>query len=265
MYVWFDALVNYISTIGWPEDTENFEKFWGTKENPNGIQNAGKDNLRQQSAMWQAMLLSAGLPNSKQIMIHGFITSQGQKMSKSLGNVVSPYELLEKLEGLGLSKDQAIDSLRYYLTREIPTFEDGDFTWERFIESYNANLANGIGNLTSRILKMALNAGMKFDSVKNPQPLNNSLLDELKIDKAADALWDRMKKLDEYIQQHEPFKVIKTDPEKAKKDIEYLLLELHDIALSLQSFLPSTAEQILNGLQNISEENIPRLFPRITE
>jgi methionyl-tRNA synthetase len=265
MYVWFDALVNYISTIGWPEDTENFEKFWGTKENPNGIQNAGKDNLRQQSAMWQAMLLSAGLPNSKQIMIHGFITSQGQKMSKSLGNVVSPYELLEKLEGLGLSKDQAIDSLRYYLTREIPTFEDGDFTWERFVESYNANLANGIGNLTSRILKMALNAGMKFDSVQNPQTLNNPLLDELKIDKAADELWDRMKKLDEYIQQHEPFKVIKTDPERAKKDIEYLLLELHDIALSLQSFLPSTAEQILNGLQNISEENIPRLFPRITE
>ncbi len=265
MYVWFDALVNYISTIGWPEDTENFEKFWGTKENPNGIQNAGKDNLRQQSAMWQAMLLSAGLPNSKQIMIHGFITSQGQKMSKSLGNVVSPYELLEKLEGLGLSKDQGIDSLRYYLTREIPTFEDGDFTWERFIESYNANLANGIGNLTSRILKMALNAGMKFDAVQNPQTLNNPLLDELKIDKAADALWDRMKKLDEYIQQHEPFKVIKTDPEKAKKDIEYLLLELHDIALSLQSFLPSTAEQILNGLQNISEENIPRLFPSITE
>lgn len=265
MYVWFDALVNYISTIGWPEDTENFEKLWGTKENPNGIQNAGKDNLRQQSAMWQAMLLSAGLPNSKQIMIHGFITSQGQKMSKSLGNVVSPYELLEKLEGLGLSKDQAIDSLRYYLTREIPTFEDGDFTWERFVESYNANLANGIGNLTSRILKMALNAGMKFDAVQNPQPLNNPLLDELKIDKAADELWDRMKKLDEYIQQQEPFKVIKTDPEKAKKDIEYLLLELHDIALSLQTFLPNTAEQILNGLQNISEENIPRLFPRITE
>jgi len=84
MYVWFDALVNYISTLGWPEDTIKFEKYWP------GMQVAGKDNLRQQTAMWQAMLMSAGLKPSKQIFIHGFITSDGQKMSKSLGNVINP-------------------------------------------------------------------------------------------------------------------------------------------------------------------------------
>ena len=91
MYVWFDALVSYISTLGWHENEENFRDFWGTKETPNGIQLAGKDQVRQQAAMWQAMLMSAELPSSKQIIIHGFITSNGEKMSKSLGNVIDPY------------------------------------------------------------------------------------------------------------------------------------------------------------------------------
>ena len=98
MYVWFDALVNYISTLGWPNETKKFTEFWGNKENPNGIQVAGKDNLRQQAAIWQAMLMSAGLPNSKQIFIHGFINSGGQRMSKTLGNVVDPFELVKKYD-----------------------------------------------------------------------------------------------------------------------------------------------------------------------
>ncbi len=96
MYVWFDALTNYISTLGWPDDTENFEKFWGTKENPSAIQIAGKDNLRQQSAMWQAMLMAADLPTSKQVFINGFIGVDGQKMSKSIGNVIAPSEMVER-------------------------------------------------------------------------------------------------------------------------------------------------------------------------
>jgi methionyl-tRNA synthetase len=91
MYVWFDALVNYISTLGWPEDLANFQQFWPA------VQVAGKDNLRQQAAMWQAMLMSAGLPNSQQILINGFIGVDGQKMSKSLGNVIKPKEMVERL------------------------------------------------------------------------------------------------------------------------------------------------------------------------
>src|SRR3989344_7720780 len=142
MYVWFDALVNYISAIGWPKE-EDFEKFWkeGTP-----TQYAGKDNLRQQSAMWQAMLMSADLPNSAQIIINGFINSGGQKMSKSLGNVISPSEVVDKY---------GTEALRYFVCRELSTFEDSDFNWERMQESYNANLANGLGNLVSRIMKMA--------------------------------------------------------------------------------------------------------------
>ncbi len=276
MYVWFDALINYVSTLGWPETADEwanyspgsqpihglFEEYWGTKDQPNAIQIAGKDNLRQQSAMWQAMLMSAGLPNSKQIIIHGFITSGGQKMSKSLGNVADPYKILDILQAKGLSKEQAIDALRYYLLREISTFEDGDYTWERLVESYNANLANGLGNLTSRILKMAANAGMSHELLSMKQG-QNSYLEKFELQKAMDEIWHKISACDEYIQKNEPFKKIKTDEAGAKKDIEYLLLELNEIAVTLQSFLPQTSEKILQALKNVLAENIPRLFPRV--
>lgn len=270
MYVWFDALINYISTLGWPcsssspgeeriEERSNdckFNQFWP------GIQIAGKDNLRQQSAMWQAMLMSAALPNSQQIIIHGFITSGGQKMSKSLGKVADPYEILAKLESLGLNKEQATDALRYYLLREIPTFEDGDYTWEHFVETYNAGLANGIGNLTSRILKMAANAGITNTEsrIKNQ---GNELLDRYELAKAADEIWKKIQACDQYIQKEEPFKKIKVDEAAAKKDIEFLLNELESIAQTLRPFLPHTAEQILLALKDLTSGNIPRLFPRI--
>jgi len=177
MYVWFDALINYISTLGWPEDKKNFENFWGTIESPNAVQIAGKDNLRQQSAMWQAMLMAAGLPPSRQILIHGFITAGGEKMSKSMGNIVDPFEILEKLKNYG-----GEDSLRYWFAREMPTFEDGDFTWEKFKESYNVNLANGLGNWTSRIMKMFALAGLKAspDGFESPEIGQSRFLDYLK-------------------------------------------------------------------------------------
>jgi methionyl-tRNA synthetase len=128
MYVWFDALVSYISALDWPENTANFEKFW---INGTPTQYAGKDNLRQQSAMWQAMLMSAHIPNSHQIVINGFINSGGQKMSKSLGNVINPKEIVN---------EYGADAFRYYVLREFNSFEDSDFTMEKFKEAYNANL-----------------------------------------------------------------------------------------------------------------------------
>ncbi len=256
MYVWFDALVNYISALGWPEDVANFEKFWGTKESPNGVQIAGKDNLRQQSAMWQAMLMSAGLPNSKQIIIHGFINSDGQKMSKSLGNVIDPFEVVEKY---------GADALRYWIAREMSTFEDGDFTWNKFKESYNANLANGLGNLTSRILKMAVNAGIancKLQIASFDQQFSD-YLEKREIQKAADWVWQKIKAADEYIAKEEPFKKIKIDAGAGLKDIHYLLEQLQLIAYHAQPFLPDAAEKILVALKGITLEAIPRLFSRI--
>ena len=254
MFVWFDALINYISTLGWPKDMKKFEDFWGTKENRNAMQIAGKDNLRQQSAMWQGMLLSAGLPLSKHIIIHGFILSGGQKMSKSLGNVVDPLEIVEKY---------GTDAFRYWVAKEANTFEDSDFTWEKFKESYNANLANGIGNLASRIIKMAINYGVPAPVVTNSRELANGYLDKFEIQKAANEIWARISELDRMVQETEPFKVFKTNPDKARNDVVMLLEGLHSIAVSLQPFLPETAEKILAALRGGKIKEIGALFPRV--
>src|SRR3989344_4672838 len=144
MYVWFDAVTSYISTLGWPNDAEGlFSKFW---EGGITLQVAGKDQVRFQSLMWQAMLMSAGIKNTDQIFYHGFINSGGQKMSKSLGNVISPYEVVEKY---------GTDATRYILLRHVHPFEDSDITWERLDEWYTADLVNGLGNLVARVMKMA--------------------------------------------------------------------------------------------------------------
>lgn len=258
MYVWFDALINYISTLGWPGDNANFEKFWGTKESPKAIQIAGKDNLRQQSAMWQAMLMSAGLPNSRQIIIHGFITSGGEKMSKSLGNVVDPLEIVSSY---------GTDALRYWFAREASTFEDSDFTVERFRETYNSGLANGIGNLTSRILKMAQNLDMKLPKVNYELPeaaaAYRGYLERYEIQKAANEVWTKVGQLDAYIQQHEPFKLAKTDPDKAREHLDFLLNELMTVAHLLAPILPETSEKILFVFKGDKITEIPRLFPRL--
>ena len=254
MFVWFDALINYISTLGWPKDMKKFEDFWGTKENRNAVQIAGKDNLRQQSAMWQGMLLSAGLPLSKHIIIHGFILSGGQKMSKSLGNVIDSLEIVEKY---------GTDAFRYWVAKEANTFEDSDFTWEKFKESYNANLANGIGNLASRIIKMAINYGVPAPVVTNSRELANGHLDKFEIQKAANEIWARISELDRMVQETEPFKVFKTNPDKARNDVVMLLEGLHSIAVSLQPFLPETAEKILAALRGGKIKEIGSLFPRV--
>ena len=265
MYVWFDALINYVSTLSWTDNKENFEKFWGTEENTKAVQFAGKDNLRQQSAMWQAMLMSAGLPASRHIVIHGFITSDGQKMSKSLGNVVDPFEIVEKY---------GTDALRYYLNREISTFEDGDFSWEKFNEAYTANLVNGIGNLTSRILKMAENANLsitdKLQELENRDVLQTSnpeyaqYLNSFEIKKAADFVFFKISALDLFIQQHEPFKKIKVleTEQQAKEDILFLLEELYMIARLVEPFMPETAKKISEALRVGSL--VSQLFPRLT-
>jgi len=250
MYVWFDALVNYISTLGWPENTKNFEKFWGTNDAPNGIQMAGKDQIRQQAAMWQAMLMSAKLPNSKQILIHGFVTSGGQKMSKSLGNVIDPYEVVGKY---------GTDAFRYYVARELNMFDDSDFTWEKFNERYNADLANGIGNLAARVTKLA------EDNLSEPvSPFLEthlvSPLERFEIGKAIDHVFMKVQNLDKKINDEEPFKLVKVEPERGKLMINELVRELYHIAETLAPFLPDTSEKIKKAIkENKKPEN---LFPR---
>ncbi|MFA5947956.1 MAG: methionine--tRNA ligase [Candidatus Gracilibacteria bacterium] len=140
MYVWCDALSNYITALGYEKETENYKKFW-----PGDVHLIGKDILRFHAGIWIGMLLSAGIKIPKAIYVHGFVTSEGQKMSKSIGNVVDPQEYVKKY---------GIDALRYYLVREIPTTDDGDFSHKRFLDVYNSELANGLGNLLNRVLMM---------------------------------------------------------------------------------------------------------------
>jgi methionyl-tRNA synthetase len=254
MYVWFDALVNYISTLGWPEG-KDFSTYW--QEGGEIIQYCGKDNLRQQAAMWQAMLMAANLPNSTSIVINGFITGgNGQKMSKSLGNVISPFNVVA---GYGT------DALRYFVTRELANFEDADFTLERFREAYNANLANGLGNLVSRIIKMATVNGVELSLEEKTAtyygPGHTSLfLDHFELAKEMDDIWGAIKLLDKSIQDNEPFKKIKTDPVGAKEEINDLLRGLFRVALRLEPFLPQTSVKIQTA---IKENKMPEpLFPR---
>ncbi len=251
MYVWFDALVNYVSTIGWPERKNEFEQWWPV------IQYAGKDNTRQQAAMWQAMLLSAGLPPSKQIVIHGFITSGGAKMSKSLGNVIDPIAIVD---------EYGTDALRYYLLREVSPFEDSDFTMEKFIESYNGNLANGLGNLASRIMKMAEMYGVQStksqgSSVDYQVPREyQSAMEAYRYNDAMQVIWELIGEADARIAETEPFKLMKTDTEAAKKIIAELVQSLAEIAYLLSPFMPTTAEILQNAIKE--DRSLSPLFVR---
>jgi methionyl-tRNA synthetase len=235
MYVWFDALVNYISAVGWPGDMAKFQKWW--VESGGVVQYCGKDNLRQQSAMWQAMLMSAGLTPSQTIVIDGFITSGGKKMSKSEGNVINPVAVVEEF---------GVEPFRYFVARELHPFEDGDFTMEKFKDAYNSHLANGLGNLVSRIMKMAeknLPGPVSLPKADLPNEFKKAL-DQYDIKKAADSIWERVGALDARIQETEPFKLIKTDEQRAISIIKELVIELYAIGKMLAPIMPETSNTI---------------------
>jgi len=256
MYVWFDALVNYVSAIGWPEDTKKFNSWWPV------IQIAGKDNLRQQTAIWQAMLHSAGLPPSKQIFIHGFISVDGQKISKSLGNTIDPYELINKY---------GTDALRYYLLREIPAYGDGDFSERRFKEVYNSDLANGLGNLVSRVAKLCetfkITINKIGDSRKN-QLLNDiqPILSSYRFNDALSLIWGSITALDRYVNAERPWQQTLSDANKTLSNIvigSESLISILEIAEALQPFLPETARKILEQFKGPTIQSQSPLFPRI--
>ncbi len=249
MYVWFDALTNYISTLGWPADTEgNFKKFW---EEGMTLQLAGKDQVRFQSVIWQAMLLSAHLPQTDVINYHGFINSDGQKMSKSLGNVISPYELVEKY---------GTEASRYLLLRHVHPSEDTDITWERLDEWYTANLVNGLGNLVARVMQMAqthLDAPIEKPSVDLFDTEYLSALDAYNLQGACDHIWKKVGALDEKIAETEPFKLVKTNKEAAVVLIKELVHDLYIIGRMLYPIMPATNVIIKEAiLANKKPENL---------
>lgn len=246
MYVWFDALVNYISTLDWPEKNSNFDNFWP------GVQICGKDNLRQQSAMWQAMLMSAGVDNSKQILVGGFLNSGGQKMSKSLGNTIDPVEWV---------KNYGVDALRYYLLGEVSVFEDSDVTKESFEAAYQAKLANGIGNLCARVAAMAEKENLVAGS--EDFKIDESVVEkiyEYRFDEAIAIIWEKIREADLMINKNELWKLT---GDKKKEGLLDLVKMIRQIGADLQPFLPSTSKKILDqfGIEKIVKgEN---LFQRL--
>lgn len=252
MYVWFDALSCYINALDYGSDGELYKKYW--LQNDNKLHLIGKGITRFHVIYWPAMLLSAGVPSPNTVLVHGYITSVGQKMSKSLGNVIDPQDLIS---------EYGTDAVRYILTREVSMFEDSDLTRERIKESYNANLANGLGNLASRVMKMAesnLDGPVTIPEKTISQEFID-LMNKFEIQKACDYIWHKISELDQEIQKTEPFKLIKSDPEKAKQLISQQANKLYTIARMLNPILPATSQAIKDAVK-ANKAFVEPLFPR---
>ncbi|MFZ3077824.1 MAG: methionine--tRNA ligase [Candidatus Aenigmatarchaeota archaeon] len=243
IYVWCDALTNYLSGIGFISEPKKFRKYW-----PADLHVLGKDNLKFHSIFWPAMLLSAKLPLPKKIFVHGFVTSGGQKMSKSIGNVVDPFEMI-KLYGA--------ESLRYFLLREIPSGEDGDFTEEAFMQRVNSDLADNLGNLVNRSLVLAekYSGGaipktdkQSFLKEKSEETIKkvDGHLEELKFHHALEAIFSLSSDANRYINETEPWKI--TEKEKLNEVLYNTLEAIRIISVLLYPFMPQTAERIAEQL-----------------
>jgi len=249
MYVWCDALTSYITGVGFGTDDAAFNKWW-----PASVHVIGKDILRFHAAIWPAMLLSAGLPLPKELLVHGFILSGGQKMSKSRGNVVDPLDLIT---------EYGAEAVRYYLLAKISPFEDGDLTLESFKNAYNGELANGLGNLVSRILTMAetyLDKPIAGAKLANSEEISRAM-ETHEVQKAMGHIWNEISGLDAYIQMNQPFKVIKVDPEQGKDQVLFLVKKLQEISFMLEPFLPETSLKIQQLIRENKKPETP-LFVR---
>jgi methionyl-tRNA synthetase len=241
-YVWADALINYITAVGYPSDETKFKKYW-----PTDVHLMAKDILWFHSVIWPAVLMGAQLPLTKTIYSHGFFTLNGSKMSKSLGNVISPQELVE---------NYGVDAARYLAVTLIPFGPDGDISWQGLTLKYNTDLANNLGNLISRTLKMAeknfnlkipqavLNLELAKNVEKNLKEAFASNMDNLQLHKAAENLQDAITLVNIQIETDAPWKLAKTDKNKLATCIYSYLQVIDIIAMHLFSFMPSLAEKI---------------------
>lgn len=249
MYVWFDALTNYISAIGYADDPEQFSRYW-----PANVHVIGKDISRFHCILWPAMLMSAGLPLPEKVFIHGFLTVEGEKMSKSKGNVVDPFEVISEF---------GADALRYYLIAEVPTTEDGDFSRRRFLERYNADLANDYGNAFYRMLKLALKNDLK--AVSRPETLENTdhaLLEEidrkvasyenafegLELREGAREAMEVVRLVNKYIDSNAPWRLVRED-KKAFSRVLYVVFDaLRRASVLLYPIIPEAAGKMLESM-----------------
>jgi methionyl-tRNA synthetase len=253
MYVWFEALMNYLTVLGYPEH-DDFKQFW-----PAQAQVIGKDIIRFHAAIWPAMLMSLGLPLPKQLYVHGFITVEGKKMSKSIGNVLHPADIVAKY---------GVDACRYYFLRHIPSYDDGDFSWQRLEAAYNNELANELGNAVQRTVVML----QKYQdgSIGDIPPADHDIaqyeaaLAVCRFDRALDEVWEQVRGLNQYIDEEKPWAIAKDgDTEHLREVLGYQSSSLLNIAELLEPFLPETAAKITAIFQGGKVQPIEgTLFPK---
>lgn len=250
MYVWIDALANYISAIGYPHDEENFKKFW-----PANLHVVGKDILRFHAVYWPAFLMAADLPVPKRLFAHGWWTKDGEKISKSLGNVIDPVELVEKY---------GVDQTRFFLMSEVNFGSDGDFSHDRMIQKVNTNLANELGNLCQRTLSLvfknceeaipteigtyteedeALLAKTRELRQKTGEAIAKQSIQKY-VAAMVSMIWDANK----YIDEMEPWKLKKTDPDRMATVLYVIMEVMRCSAILYQPLIPTSANKILDLL-----------------
>jgi methionyl-tRNA synthetase len=247
LWVWFDALVNYL-TFGlqvntWDKDTKI-------------VHFLGKDNARMHALLWPCMLKAAGYELPDTVYVNAFLSLNGKKISKSLGNVISPKELVEKY---------GVDPVRYYFLRYGPIVEDADFSDSHFQIVYNADLANGLGNTVARLAKMAEKSAIEFN-VKTTQndilkPEFTQYFDIFRVDQAAQYIWSKLSDLDKHINENTPWAI--EDEGKLKEVLEYEISSICEIAEMCRPFMPETSEKILQTFSGGLVKAPPSLFPRI--
>lgn len=234
MYVWFEALLNYLTVLGYPEH-EDFKAFW-----PANVQVVGKGIIRFHAAIWPGILLGLGLSLPKELYVHGYVTVGGKKMSKSLGNSVSPNEIIEKY---------GAEAFRYYFLRHIPSYEDGDFTWEAFEAAYNNELANELGNAVQRTAAMIqkYQKGIIGDmpAAEHDTGAYDEALAQCRFDRALDEVWEQVRGLNQYIDIEKPWEIAKSDDEEHLREVlATQASDLLEIANLLEPFLPETAAKV---------------------
>lgn len=230
MYVWIDALANYITVLGYPE--KDISEWW-----PATAQFVGKDILRFHAIIWLAILLGLGLPLPRNLVSHGMVLADGQKMSKSIGNVVDPMEVLNK---------HGIDAFRYFFLRHIDTFADSDFTWEKYEAAYNNELANDLGNLVQRLATLAHKNNITIGEFENiPDAEYCKLMNNFEFSKAFDYVWEKIQAINRKIDDEKPWSLAKNgEVDKLEKCMKSLIIELLTSNLMLGPFIPNAAEKI---------------------
>ncbi len=249
MYVWIDALSNYLTVLGYPE--KDISEWW-----PATAQFVGKDILRFHAIIWPAMLLGLGLPLPRTISSHGMILSNGQKMSKSIGNVIDPIEVIDRY---------GLDAFRYYFLRHIDTFADSDFTWTKFEDAYNNELANDLGNLVQRLATLAEKNGITIEAITETNLASGyrELMEKYEFTRAFDYIWEKVQGLNRKIDEEKPWALAKNgEKEKLEICLTNLIQKLLEVNLMLSPFLPDTTNKIANIFSGqVLSPKIP-LFPK---